>query len=793
MLSSAVKAQFLITGNVTNAQGEVVPEALVTFEETAYKTSTDVNGSFKIAINQKGEVVIKVKAFGYSDFKEVLTIRKKEILVNILLKAENEKLNEIVLKEKKDNDFGRTTLGSVEGTAIYAGKKSEVILLDDIQANLATNNSRQIYAKVAGLNIWESDGAGIQLGIGGRGLNPNRVSNFNTRQNGYDISADALGYPESYYSPASEAIERIEIVRGAASLQYGTQFGGFINFKLKDGANKPFEFTSRNTVGSFGLFNTFNSVGGTTGPFKYYGFYQYKTGNGWRPNSQFDVQNAHAHLQYDINKKLSLSIEYTHMDYLAQQPGGLSDAMFYQDPMQSIRARNWFQVHWNLAALKADYKISKQTTANLMVFGLLAGRDALGFLGQITRTDPRLERKLLMDKYKNFGSEFRVLHKYKLLDGTSTLLVGSRYYRGFTNRKQGLGNAGSSPDFEYLHPNDLEHSEYDFPSENLAFFTENIFHLSKKFSVTPGLRFEYINTRAEGYYNEIYYDLAGNIIYKEQIQDNRSNERSFVLAGLGLSYKIKPNKEVYANISQNYRSINFNDMRIVNPNYRVDPNLQDENGFSADLGFRGTLGEFLSYDLTGFLLSYNNRIGQVLKTDTLLYNTYRYRTNVSDSRNLGIEAYAEVSVLPMFGYKKSDHTFSIYSTLSIMDAVYLHSKEEAYEGKKVEMVSPLIIRSGVKYGYKKLSTSLQFSYTHKHFTDATNAEFSPDAVSGIVPSYYVFDFSADYVLKKWFSVSVGVNNLMNAMYFTRRAAGYPGPGILPSDGRSIYAMLQFTI
>ena len=791
--ASGLKAQFTLSGTVLNEKGEPVPEALVVIEQSSFQTSTDINGKFSFEFRTKTTSELKVKAFGYSDFSEPVVLKQKSTAISITLKAETEKLNEIILEEKKENDFGRTTLGSVEGTAIYAGKKSEVVLLDDIQANLATNNSRQIYAKVAGLNIWESDGAGIQLGIGGRGLNPNRVSNFNTRQNGYDISADALGYPESYYSPASEAIDRIEIVRGAASLQYGTQFGGFINFKLKDGADKPFEFASRNTVGAFGLFNTFNSVGGTKGRFKYYGFYQYKTGNGWRPNSQFDVQNAHAHLQYNVNEKLKLSIEYTHMDYLAQQPGGLSDAMFYQDPKQSIRARNWFQVHWNLAALKADYKISKNTTANLMVFGLLAGRDALGFLGQITRMDPGLERNLLKDKYKNIGSEFRILHKYSLLGSTSTFLIGSRYYRGYTNRKQGLGNDGSGPDFEYLHPNDLEHSEYYFPSENLAFFTENIFHLSKQLSVTPGLRFEYINTNAEGYYNEIHYDLAGNIIYKEQVQDDRSNQRSFVLAGIGLSYKLKPTKEIYANISQNYRSINFNDMRIVNPNYRVDPNLKDEKGFSADIGFRGTIGEILSYDLTGFLLSYNDRIGQVLKTDTLLYNTYRFRTNISDSRNIGIEAYAEVSLLPIFGYKNSDYTVSIYTTLSIMDAVYLHSKEEAYEGKKVEMVSPLIIRSGVKYGYRQFTTSLQFSYTHEHFTDATNAVFSPDAVSGIVPSYYVFDFSADYQFKKWFSVSAGVNNLLNEIYFTRRAAGYPGPGILPSDGRSIYATLQFKL
>ena len=109
-------------------------------------------------------------------------------------------------------------------------------------------------------NIWESDGSGIQIGLGGRGLNPSRNVNFNTRQNGYDISADALGYPESYYTPPSEAVEEIQMIRGAASLQFGPQFGGLINYKLKKGIkDKKAEVIARHTVGSFGLNNSFLS------------------------------------------------------------------------------------------------------------------------------------------------------------------------------------------------------------------------------------------------------------------------------------------------------------------------------------------------------------------------------------------------------------------------------------------------------------------------------------------------------------------------------------------------------
>ena len=77
----------------------------------------------------------------------------------------------------------------------------------------------------------------------------------------------------------------------------------------------------------------------------------------------------------------------------------------------------------------------------------------------------------------------------------------------------------------------------------------------------------------------------------------------------------------------------------------------------------------------------------------------------------------------------------------------------------------------------------------KQYSDATNAEITPTAVDGAVPAYKVMDFSASYNWK-WFTLSGSVNNVLNERYFTRRADGYPGPGILPSDPRGYYVTLQ---
>lgn len=680
-------------------------------------------------------------------------------------------------------------LRDIEGTSVYAGKKTELIQMKNINANLATNNTRQIYARIPGLNIWEYDRGGLQLGIGGRGLSPSRSSNFNVRQNGYDISADALGYPESYYTPSAEALDRIEIVRGAAGLQYGPQFGGLVNFVMKEGdEDKRFAITSRQTGGSFGLFNTFNSIGGTIAKSKlnYYTFYQYKRGDNWRPNSHYTQHNAYAHLAYDATAKLKVTGEYTLMSYLAQQPGGLTDDQFKLDPSVSIRERNWFSVDWNLIALKFDYLFSDNTRLNWRTYTLQGNRKALGILSYINRPDNGGNRDLQTDKYNNFGSELRFIHRYKLTgNNKSTFLAGVRVYRGLTDRKQGGGSDGSDADFTFNGP-EPDKLSFRFPGRNLALFAENIFQINKNWTLTPGVRFEHINTKADGYYYKL------NIfIPSEKIPEYRSNPRSFTLLGLGTAWKFDKGTELYANISQNYRSINFNDLRVSNANAKVDPDLHDETGFNADAGFRGNYQGWLYLDASVFYLRYNDRIGSIFTRDTS-FMTYRLRTNVADSRNYGLEVLLEGDVLNAIEGPASKYKLNLYTSLSLIDAKYMGSKNSAFEGKKVENVPPVLFRTGLSFGNKRFNVTYQYAYQGKQYSDATNAETTPTAVDGAIPALSIMDISASY---KWkmFTIYSGVNNLTNKKYFTRRADGYPGPGILPSDIRNWYVTLQFAM
>jgi Fe(3+) dicitrate transport protein len=179
----------------------------------------------------------------------------------------------------------------------------------------------------------------------------------------------------------------------------------------------------RNTVGSYGFLNTFSSVGGTLGKWNYYTFFQYKRGEGWRENSGFDSKMAYTAISYKSNERFKLKLEYTMMDYLARQAGGLTDALFAQNPRQSIRSRNWFKVNWNLFATQLDFKINSHLKLNLRNFGLIGGRDALGNLGRIDRIDDGLERNLFVDDFSNFGSELRLIYNYRLGKQENAFLI----------------------------------------------------------------------------------------------------------------------------------------------------------------------------------------------------------------------------------------------------------------------------------------------------------------------------------------------------------------------------------
>ena len=785
----------------TNYSGKVIdkltksPLANVSvYNSTENKLSkTNSDGLFDLVIESNNtEILFYIEGY---NLKSVIFSGNKNYSI-IELNSQIEKLDEVIVRANKKKVFQIERLKDFEETYVYAGKKNEVILMDLSMANLASNNARQVYSQIPGINIFQNDDAGLQLNIGGRGLNPNRSSNFNTRQNNYDISADALGYPESYYTPANEGLQEIQILRGAASLQYGTQFGGLVNFIMKKpNQEKKLEIITRNTLGTNGLYTNFTSTSYKKNNFSYFGFINYKKGDGFRENSEFNSINYYQNFNFQINEKIKITADLTYLNYLAHQAGGLSDIMFRDNPFQSNRERNWFDINWFLYNLKYIHKVNDGLNLSLNFFGLEAKRNSLGFrTNRVDQIDPGEERDLIKGDFSNYGFEGRILKNYKIKNKKNYLLLGFKIYESNSMSEQGPGSGNSTADFGFdfnNYPNYVNQSKYRYPNKNFALFGENIFYLNENLSITPGFRYENIVTKNIGFYRRINTDAAGNVIYNERFDENDSRKRSFLLLGLGIEYKVNIDLDLYSNFSQNYRSVTFADISIINPAYAINPNIDDEKGYTFDFGLRGKIKDIMSFDSSLFALIYRDRIGfvQRLFPDG---NVKSERGNVGNAQILGFENLIDFNLKKILSLNNNNE-MNFFINYSFINSKYLESEEIGIEGKSVEFVPDHNLKTGIKYGFKNLSINFQYLYMSSQFTDSSNAiNGNLSGVIGEIPSYRIADLSFSYNAKK-ISYEFGVNNLLNEKYFTRRATGYPGPGIIPSAPRNYYLTLEYII
>lgn len=693
-------------------------------------------------------------------------------------------------------------LPEIVGTSIYAGKKNSLIVMDNVNGNVVNNNMRQVMAKVPGIQIWESDGSGIQIGIAARGLSPNRSWEFNVRQNGYDISADPFGYPEAYYNPQLQAVQRIEVVRGQGALQYGPQFGGLVNYILRNGSDiaKPFQFETQQTVGSNGLFNTYNAIGGTSKRSSYYAFFDHRNADGYRQNSAYYTNSAFATYTYKFSNKLSVSTEVMHSAIRSQQPGGLTDGQFKQDIKQSFRSRNWFDIKWTTLALITNYEINNHSRLNVKLFSIIGNRNSVGYIKPITTKDSinpvtldYNNRTLDIDQYRNNGMEARYLTDYNIGKIKSTFSGGLRLYTGSTHRyKDGVGSTGSAYDGQLAAgnwPKDITYRSF-----NTAVFAENIFRFNKLL-IIPGIRYEYVEGKANGRNG---YNADGS----EVLLQNQKRSRGFLLAGVGVELHVSEKTELYGNATQAYRPIQFGDLTAPPTTDVIDPNLTDAKGYNVDFGYRGKVKNYLFFDVSGYYLRYVNRVGVISqqRTDGSFYN---YRTNVGSSNSTGVEALAEISFIKAFAshVKNTDvtafasysYTNAKYDNLKVVTKVGTNLVESNLKNKFVENAPENIIRAGITYTLYGLSLTTQLSYVGKSFSDANNT-VTPTAngQTGLIPSYKVLDVTATYRWDKRFNVKAGVNNLADEKYFTRRSGGYPGPGVLPSDGRTFFVSVGAT-
>jgi Fe(3+) dicitrate transport protein len=379
-------------------------------------------------------------------------------------------------------------------------------------------------------------------------------------------------------------------------------------------------------------------------------------------------------------------------------------------------------------------------------------------------------REIGAEHFSGWMNDVRFLSHYRFGKQVQAIAVGGRFLLSDMQRQGGgEGSTGSDPNF-MLANGEFEY-DLNYRTINASIYAENTFRIADKFTITPGVRMEYIRSSVKGYVTDIL-----------QVKADERSTRVVPLYGIGMQYSANRMINVYANVSRAYRPIDYSALTPIGVSSKIDPRLHDASGYNVDLGFKGDVKNILNYDISAFLLSYKDRIGLVEVKDAATGNSYALRTNVANSLHVGVESYFELNMLKLFQAKSKIFQLSVFNSTAYVHARY---NSGLYAGKRVEYAPDVISRTGLNFRAKGFSATWQCSYQSFAFGDASNAMNGDEPGVGYIPAYYIMDISASYSYKV-LCLKAGMNNISDQKYFTRRADEYPGPGIIPSIGRNYY-------
>jgi Fe(3+) dicitrate transport protein len=662
----------------------------------------------------------------------------------------------VTAESEADGTIQDSWLPAVAGATIFSGKKTQVIDFDK-QPRIVGNNYRQALNQAPGLLLSEESTPLVSVGY--RGLNPNRAQFTQVLRDGLPIHADQFGYPEAYYTPPLDTVDRIEFLHGGASLQYGPQPGGSLNYIThRPRTDKEFSLRSQHVLGSDELYSTFTSADGTVGNLGYYAYFNHRQSDGFRSaNSDYDLDNGSIKLLYSLDNGGSLILAVDHYAETHGEPAGLTRADFFAGSREATRLYDNLTIERDSATLTYEIEPTPESffTASMWWSDYLrySERQRGGDFGTLPTGAAASSNTIENQQFKTLGFDAR----YRVNWGkehANTFTSGFQLYHTDSPRKDSRGSMANA-DTGMLR-NYSEREVFYAP-----LFMENRFVFGK-FSVTPGLRLE-----------SAWQDVEEIVNADKTAADiplgTKSEDISVLLGGLGLEYELHPGTAIYGNISQGYRPAIFTEAVPTGGTTFVNSDLEEGKSLEYEIGYRSHPNDWLSLDTSIFLLEFTDQIGSVaVPGGTSL-------ENVGDSCHRGIDFSTSIDFLTLAQGSKAANSLEWFFNATLLNAEFTKGP---LDGNTPQYAPDFILRSGLTYSHgEKGKITLSSTWVDEHFADSANtANFA-------VPAYNVWDLTTELKIHANLRILAGINNLFDEAYFTR----ITGTGIDPSNGRNFYA------
>ena len=649
-----------------------------------------------------------------------------------------------------------TIQGDVLGAAsdqevrTYAGSRSVVDASDLKKASV--RGLDDALQRVPGIKIFDETGTGALPQISVRGLYESRSGRIQALSDGIPLALAPYGQTGLSLFPMTMAtVDRIDIVRGGAAVQYGpNNVGGVINFISKP-IPREWETTLQEkttfNAGGRQLWDTYLGTGGyLTDNFGLQLDINTLSGEYGREHSDTDVQNYRLRGQWNIDDDRDLSFGIQHYKADMDLAGALSVKDYKDDPRQSTRPLDRFEGDTNRVwgtytqrlgamgpfdSVEFSWTNFAHNSYRNFVVGLPFTPDGTA----VTKQDgPR--------DFKVWGTEPRLS---ATIDGDNvgqTWLLGARYVSediDYKVNRQSVATGVTTP-----------FRDWKFDDDARAFYISNAISLfDRRLTITPGVRYE--NARMN---------------YGDGITGfERENKSEEWLPGLTVGYQANDAWYVYANAQKSLRPPQVT--QIVN-----EGAVGAELAWNYETGVRYTPWDGMRVDFNLYRIDFDDQIAYNATTDRF--------DNLGSTRHQGFET-------DIFWTPQAMRDLDLHAGYAYLDA---KQRNGVYKDNEVPYSSRNQFMVDARYRFAEHWTyNLDGLYISKAYTDAANTrEENASASVGELPAYWVWNTAIEREFpladKSVLTASAGISNLFNREYYFRGIDTSPW-GRQPAPERSL--------
>jgi len=707
-----VSAQAILYGQVSDQKsGESLVGTQIFIPELQKGIVSDKDGNFTINNLPMGIFSIQISYIGYATQTKKITLKEGKQEFNIMLSPSVISLNA---------DVSITAIGysSQHQNAI----KVESIKLKELDQQAAIGVMDKL-TLIPGIDII-SKGPGIASPVI-RGLSQTNILVLNNgiRMENYQFSEN---HP---FMISDEGISKVEIIKGPASLLYGSDaIGGVINFikerpasvgHLQADINLGYQSNTRGIESNVGVKSSSSGFAwGLRGNYQQHGDYM-QAENGRVPNSRFRSQGA----SLFAGSKQKYGCFFIYYDYLNNNMGIANPNVINSDDY--ALHRNYQNIEYHLVSSKNKL-----------------------FLGKI-----KLE---LNAAYQNNHRRLFAKDQYTV----DMTLQAANY-----DIKAHIKNTEKINLIIGLQGNYIQSINADAPIEVIPnYFTNDfsIYGLSqykpfKKLNLQFGIRYDYRNIRIPQYTDV----LTGNT----SLVNRYYQHFSFTIGG---TYSISEHLLIRANLASAFRSPNVAELTQNgmhgNRYEKGDINLVEQRSLEGDLGIHFHKSHWV-FDVSAYYNQLYNYIYLQYDTASLSLGYDQYLYTQSNAQIYGLEMGAEYAPWKYINLK-AVYNFTIGQQFDNTYLPFIPQNKFRFELKlqkgKISFMHNAFLSLGITYAF---------------------AQDYPSQFETASPDYYLLNAGLGFnffIGKQKMNIGIYGNNLLNAAYIdhlsTLKDLGYYNMG-----------------